>query len=542
MLGLGLLELLGSTLRRGRWRGRRRANAANHGIITAIVTVTRVFNHDYSLLTRTLGHFLTVFQVLKFKKGKKKNSFRQLTPGVAKTMDSAKVLFHVTGFGAFNGVPVNPTTLLCEESLPSLYPSLPPTVVIGSTTVLPVHCEAASAYCSRHAQEALPLGFAHTVYLHCGVSAGSKVFALEACGWNSCDFRVPDENGAQPRNEPILSDLCGAELPHSAPLRTSLALPAILAALQPAWGHCTVLSEDPGRFLCNFLFFKSLHACASRAQGVPGGPWQHALFLHVPPESAIDLATQARFVVDLIRAIAGSLSGEATPAALAGEAANAARAAPPLGTPLACLLELGFEEAASQRALAALGEAAELDALVAYIVEGAQAEASRGGGGGEGGGGGGSCGGAPAVAQSQPSLLTFDLGAVLGSLGAASSPQRLKMTCIVRGDLSMSSGKVGSQVAHAVLGAYRAALGQPSAAADVRAWERTGEKIVLLSGEKGERGLRAALAQAQQAGIPCAVCRDAGRTEVEPGTLTVAAIGPASEERIDAITGKLRLL
>jgi len=70
MLGRGLRELLGSTLRRGRWRGRRRANAANHGIITAIVTVTRVFNHDYSLLTRTLGHFLTVFQVQKREKKK----------------------------------------------------------------------------------------------------------------------------------------------------------------------------------------------------------------------------------------------------------------------------------------------------------------------------------------------------------------------------------------------------------------------------------------------------------------------------------------
>ena len=37
------------------------------------------------------------------------------------------------------------------------------------------------------------------------------------------------------------------------------------------------------------------------------------------------------------------------------------------------------------------------------------------------------------------------------------------------------------------------------------------------------------------------VC-DAGRTEVEPGTRTVAAFGPAPCSAIDSITGKLRLL
>ena len=118
------------------------------------------------------------------------------------------------------------------------------------------------------------------------------------------------------------------------------------------------------------------------------------------------------------------------------------------------------------------------------------------------------------------------------------------MVCIVHSDLGMSQGKIGSQVAHAVLGAYRAALGGGAASlARVRAWERTGEKIVLVRGEgTGEGGLRGALAAARAAGLPAAACRDAGRTEVEPGTLTVAAIGPAVEEAVDKITGALRLL
>lgn len=38
------------------------------------------------------------------------------------------------------------------------------------------------------------------------------------------------------------------------------------------------------------------------------------------------------------------------------------------------------------------------------------------------------------------------------------------------------------------------------------------------------------------------VVRDAGRTEVEPSTLTVAALGPTAVSQIDSVTGHLSLL
>jgi len=42
--------------------------------------------------------------------------------------------------------------------------------------------------------------------------------------------------------------------------------------------------------------------------------------------------------------------------------------------------------------------------------------------------------------------------------------------------------------------------------------------------------------------LAAAIIRDAGRTQLAPGTPTCCAIGPAENSRIDAVTGGLSLL
>jgi peptidyl-tRNA hydrolase len=54
-----------------------------------------------------------------------------------------------------------------------------------------------------------------------------------------------------------------------------------------------------------------------------------------------------------------------------------------------------------------------------------------------------------------------------------------------------------------------------------------------------QEGLEAA---ALQAGMPCYLVHDAGRTQIPAGSQTVLAIGPAPKSKVDQLTGHLRLL
>ena len=48
--------------------------------------------------------------------------------------------------------------------------------------------------------------------------------------------------------------------------------------------------------------------------------------------------------------------------------------------------------------------------------------------------------------------------------------------------------------------------------------------------------------QAEAAGLPTYVVQDAGRTEVAAGSCTVLAIGPGAKDKVDTVTGELKLL
>lgn len=114
-----------------------------------------------------------------------------------------------------------------------------------------------------------------------------------------------------------------------------------------------------------------------------------------------------------------------------------------------------------------------------------------------------------------------------------------KMTLVVRKDLNMSAGKVAAQVAHAALESYKKTLiSNPNY---IKQWEsRNGSAKIVLSA-KNLQQLLELKEKAVMNNIPYAVITDAGRTEVEPGSITVLSIGPAPSNIVDSVTGKLDL-
>jgi PTH2 family peptidyl-tRNA hydrolase len=110
-----------------------------------------------------------------------------------------------------------------------------------------------------------------------------------------------------------------------------------------------------------------------------------------------------------------------------------------------------------------------------------------------------------------------------------------KQAILLREDLEMSTGKMITQACHASLKAYQ------TADSEIRSeWESQGEKKVILGvdGEKMQQKKR----ELEVSGLSFSAVKDAGKTELEPGTETALSVGPAEESEIDTVTGELKLI
>lgn len=119
----------------------------------------------------------------------------------------------------------------------------------------------------------------------------------------------------------------------------------------------------------------------------------------------------------------------------------------------------------------------------------------------------------------------------------------IKQVLLYRRDLKMRKGKIAAQCAHASLSVFlrRGGIAEKHLVVPLtdamEAWIVRGSAKVVLSVDD-EPALLEAHRLAEEAGIPCALIRDAGKTEFHGvPTLTALAVGPASSELIDRITG-----
>lgn len=210
-----------------------------------------------------------------------------------------KITIHVTGFKKFQRVPINPTEIIVNNLRDYVEKKgFPAGVTLGSCTILEVAGDDALPQLYQTMESVVSKtdteSNANLVWLHLGVNSGAARFAIERLAANEATFRCSDELGWQPQQVPIVLEDGGI----SRTRETSLPVDAILKFLKKGKDYDVMISNDAGRFVCNYVYYHSLRFAEQKGN--------KSLFVHVPLFSRIDEETQMRFTSSLLEAIASA--------------------------------------------------------------------------------------------------------------------------------------------------------------------------------------------------------------------------------------------
>jgi pyroglutamyl-peptidase len=122
-----------------------------------------------------------------------------------------------------------------------------------------------------------------------GEAGDAQTIRLETTAWNEKTFRIPDIAGRIPSGIPI---------DPSAPdtLSSSLPLKAIHKNLQKLKIPAS-LSNDPGRYLCNQIFFTAINFLQSKHINIPTG------FIHLPLETTLPTPIATKAISHIIQTL-----------------------------------------------------------------------------------------------------------------------------------------------------------------------------------------------------------------------------------------------
>ncbi|HUU67687.1 MAG TPA: pyroglutamyl-peptidase I [Methyloceanibacter sp.] len=210
----------------------------------------------------------------------------------------------LTGFGPFPGVPENPSGGLAE-TLAGRSSAFDCDLHVE---LLPTEWNAVAALMPRLHADLQP-----DVMIHFGVSATATGLRIERSAHNRAASRT-DACGGLPDARAIAPD--GA-------MRLDTALPVTsLAAHLRGSGHPANASRSCGRYLCNFLYYRSLAWAQMHGS--------HALFVHVPLTHAQGGAVSQDALLhaghETLRFVLGAAAAHAAPRPAPARTAHATEA------------------------------------------------------------------------------------------------------------------------------------------------------------------------------------------------------------------------
>jgi pyroglutamyl-peptidase len=170
----------------------------------------------------------------------------------------------LTGFTPFDGAEINPSwqaVRLLAETQPAAL------TAVEIPTSFAKAIDALDAAIATHQPE----------WVICaGLATGRPAITPERIAINVNDARIPDNDGAQPVDTPVVPGGPAAYF-------STLPLKASIAALRAA-GLPARISNTAGTFVCNNIFYGLMHLIDTKYPGLRGG------FVHVPsaPEQVPD--------------------------------------------------------------------------------------------------------------------------------------------------------------------------------------------------------------------------------------------------------------
>lgn len=154
----------------------------------------------------------------------------------------------ITGFEPFNGMEVNPSKTIAKKYVRSNY----------IVCILPVSYQKAKEEFLKVIEKEKP-----DYILSLGLNSGSQSVRVEHYAYNLMSGKNPDEDGVYKNQEVIIP---------GAPSRfSSLVDTTLITTLCKLKGISCIESGDPGRFICNMIYYLALNSKAKAS-----------LFIHLP--------------------------------------------------------------------------------------------------------------------------------------------------------------------------------------------------------------------------------------------------------------------
>ena len=173
-----------------------------------------------------------------------------------------KILF--TGFLPFSSHKENPAEVLAKELAEAF---------ACPYRILPVSYQRAPVALQEAIEEEKP-----DFILSLGLHGSADALRLERTAYNWMDAPLPDEDGESMQGCPIHENLADK-------IDNPILLPSLLDPLQ---GFPFLLSDNPGRYICNLIYFHDLWS------GIP------SLFVHLPPFATLPKEKQKEALLALI--------------------------------------------------------------------------------------------------------------------------------------------------------------------------------------------------------------------------------------------------